>query len=511
MSTFDYTSRDFASIRNDLLTRAANMPGMVDWSTQSTSDFGVMLVDLWAYMGDVLHFYIDRAAAETFIGTATQRESLLAFANLFDYQHAPVNSATASVTVTLAAGTPGTTIIPVNTAFVAPARNSDEMTVYFTSTSSASLSSASSTANISLVEGIRQVDEAPIHYINRDEFSDGSTNQEFNLRYANVVPSSVVVNVYEGAVVNGEATPIQYQYVSKLSDSAAYEKVFTTETAADGLTSIIFGNGINGKIPTNGAKVLVTYRRSVGESGNIVANRITSFVNGAPTGVSIASSSAAGGGYDAESINSLRANIPLAMRTQNRAVSLQDFKDLALTIPGVVKSTATNSGSSVTIYPLLYQPDYLTTSASAITIPSDVRTNTVAYFADKTLLGASVTAATSVVLKPVYVHAAVQVADGYVQQWVLNDVVATLDNFFTFDNVSFEQVLSLGAVYKALHSIAGVDYVNITTFGFANTVNTIQSGNKVIASSDGTTSGTYNVLLRKGSYTLTASGGVTAA
>ena len=97
MAGFDYTSRDYLSIKQDLLNRAS--VALPEWSTRNTSDFGMVMVDLWAYMGDILHYYVDRAAAETYIGTAVNRESIVALANLFDYRPANKTSATGNVTI----------------------------------------------------------------------------------------------------------------------------------------------------------------------------------------------------------------------------------------------------------------------------------------------------------------------------------------------------------------------------------------------------------------------------
>ena len=143
MPNFDYTSRDYYSIREDLLSRAAEMPIGSNWNTRSTSDFGVMLVDLWAYMGEILHFYVDRAAAETFVSTATQRESLLAFSNLVDYEPIKMNAAEATVELVSTAAWTGLVAIPAYTSFVAPARNVNETTTYFVTTASASMASSS--------------------------------------------------------------------------------------------------------------------------------------------------------------------------------------------------------------------------------------------------------------------------------------------------------------------------------------------------------------------------------
>jgi hypothetical protein len=97
MSTFDYTSRDYFSIKEDLLARAEQV--LPEWTSRDSSDFGMLLIDLWAYMGDILHYYVDKAAQESFLETSTQRESILALANILDYIPAGRTPAQSSITL----------------------------------------------------------------------------------------------------------------------------------------------------------------------------------------------------------------------------------------------------------------------------------------------------------------------------------------------------------------------------------------------------------------------------
>ena len=57
---FDFASRDYENIRRDLLIRAERV--LPDWTDRDPSDFTMLLVDLWAYMGDIMHYYIDRVS-----------------------------------------------------------------------------------------------------------------------------------------------------------------------------------------------------------------------------------------------------------------------------------------------------------------------------------------------------------------------------------------------------------------------------------------------------------------
>ena len=50
----DYTSRDFASVKSDLVARArATIP---EWTSTSSPDFTMMLIDLWSYVADVQNY-----------------------------------------------------------------------------------------------------------------------------------------------------------------------------------------------------------------------------------------------------------------------------------------------------------------------------------------------------------------------------------------------------------------------------------------------------------------------
>src|SRR5450755_4088704 len=63
-----------------------------------------MFVELWAYLGDVLTFYQERIANEAFLGTATQRDSLLRLAGLVGYRPSPGAGASGLAVFTVAKG-----------------------------------------------------------------------------------------------------------------------------------------------------------------------------------------------------------------------------------------------------------------------------------------------------------------------------------------------------------------------------------------------------------------------
>jgi predicted phage baseplate assembly protein len=74
------------------------------WHEGADGDYQTAFVELWAYLADVLTFYQERIANEAFLGTATQRDSLLRIVGLIDYRPSPGAGATGVVAFTVAKG-----------------------------------------------------------------------------------------------------------------------------------------------------------------------------------------------------------------------------------------------------------------------------------------------------------------------------------------------------------------------------------------------------------------------
>lgn len=571
MATFDYTSRDFVSIRQDLLTRASVM--IPELTTTDASDFSNTLIDLWSYMGDILHFYVDRAASEAFLETATQRDSVMAIANLLDYIPSGVRSARGTVNTYLTAFPAMTSsyVLPQYTVMQGIDAEGNTYPFYTTAASSA-FTTVGQQIVVPVVQGTYISDELL-------GTSNGGPNQKISLIKKEVDIDSIVINVMEGPLDgSNNPTSVQYQYVPQLSTATYLDKVFTAHSQSDGSMQIHFGNGFNGAIPSSNAPIYASYRTTAGSAGNLGTGRITR-IDGAPSSyVAIASSTATTGGADVESIESIKTNVARLYRTQDRAVSLQDYKDLALQTPGVSKSTAifangvvystsvtaginsglgtvvvstgpsslplkagqlvtlsgfspstfnitnaqvieiptstsfsirlseyatpptgTASGGTVTahdtvvLYPVPHQsefPPLLSGSTYLVDIPTPTVEYIESYFATRTMVGvnAAVTslpelttsAGTTynyIVCSPVYARLKVHVLDNYVQSWVQTELDKKIRELLAFENVYFDQRLTVGEVYRAALNVTGVDYVEILnlngTYSGADTVATV--------------------------------------
>ncbi len=110
----------------------------------------------------------------------------------------------------------------------------------------------------------------------------------------------------------------------------------------DHLTGEIrFGDGINGKIPPIGIGNirLTAYRTGGGSRGNCPAGHIVQLKTTIPYIDSVTNPEAATGGAEAETIAALRDRAPQTVRHGDRAVTLEDYEDLArLASPEVARA-----------------------------------------------------------------------------------------------------------------------------------------------------------------------------
>src|SRR5499426_2183529 len=96
----DYLARDYDSFRQALIDLIpAKLP---EWTDRSEADFGAVLIELFAYMADILSYYQDRLANEAFLTTAQERRSVVNHLRLIGYEMAPAAPAAARLSLIVA-------------------------------------------------------------------------------------------------------------------------------------------------------------------------------------------------------------------------------------------------------------------------------------------------------------------------------------------------------------------------------------------------------------------------
>jgi hypothetical protein len=342
----DYTSRDFESLKEDLIALIGERTN-TSWDPNDPSDLGYVLVEAFSYMGDIMSHYIDRVANETSIDTAIQRKTLLALAKLYDYK--PSGPTPAEISITFTNVGTDSIDIPLKTQVLAPLSYGPYSTVYFETIDSATALAPDASITLRAQEGKTVNTDRPDQIDSRYNkalpsnlgTSSGSQNQAFLIVEAGVIDSSITVYVGQGAAFS------LWKYVDTLLEYGPNDSVFTTERNDNGTINIVFGDGVNGAIPTSGQLISATYKISVGAAGNIKSNAISelTFIPGntdpqALTYLTVSNAAPSFGGANADSADQLRRKIKAAVSSRRRAVTLEDYANLALLVSQVGKANA---------------------------------------------------------------------------------------------------------------------------------------------------------------------------
>jgi hypothetical protein len=121
LSAIQYRTGTWATFKESMLARlsSSDYPALAGMKTRADDDFSIALLDASAIMLDILTFYQERLANESYLRTAGQLRSLVELSRLIGYQPAPGVSSAVYLAFTLKA-TPGQTPNPATPAITIP-------------------------------------------------------------------------------------------------------------------------------------------------------------------------------------------------------------------------------------------------------------------------------------------------------------------------------------------------------------------------------------------------------
>jgi hypothetical protein len=116
LNAIAYRVGTYSEFRETLLSALSNnrLPALRGLSTRTNDDFSIALLDAWSVVCDVLTFYQERIANESYLRTASERFSILQIARLIGYELRPGVAAVTYLAFTLdkTAGT----VLPISIA-----------------------------------------------------------------------------------------------------------------------------------------------------------------------------------------------------------------------------------------------------------------------------------------------------------------------------------------------------------------------------------------------------------
>ena len=132
----------------------------------------------------------------------------------------------------------------------------------------------------------------------------------------------------------------EWQAHRDLLASDRFATDFVVETELDGTASLRFGDGTLGRAPSSGATFTATYRVGRGSAGNIGAEALRCIVAPLPGISQVRNPMAAQGGTAPEALEQIRQFAPVAFRAQERAVTENDYAEVARRHPEVQQAAA---------------------------------------------------------------------------------------------------------------------------------------------------------------------------
>lgn len=301
----------------------------------------IIILSLFAAIAEVLHYYVDNMARETFLSTARRYDSVVKHGALVDY-HARAAIA-ATVDVILSRSITGNSIgakltIPQGTLFTD--------------------SNGNSWLSARDVTWYSNVTTCKVPIIQHERYTASALNNM-------VIPTGDRVILNLGTLPNGKyyeqgSMSLQiggetWVLVDTFAKSKPTDKHFMVSVDESLSPYIMFGDGTFGKKPAAGAKITnVVFYLTNGTRGNVKSNTITSVpsvISSSITDATVSNAYDAGGGSNYENFTMLKEHIPLSVKTLGVAITKEDFESLAMLVDGVNKAKADyECGRKLTVY-----------------------------------------------------------------------------------------------------------------------------------------------------------------
>jgi hypothetical protein len=469
----DYTNKDFASLRQAMLDLASwRLP---EWTDRSPGDLGMVLVDLFAYVGDVVLYYQDRIASEAFLPTAAERRSVQHLLRLIGYELAAPLPASTELDLFFERPKPNDpriVRIRPGTGFTTKPDTSGERPT--AALRFEYLGSVDVEIDLDSADVVAQPDDTlryrglPVFHAESQPVetvgtSTGEASQSFPLRGNPVLDNTLVVEVEQGSgfVRWDRRRNLLYDVDpgdGRLRPSGREDRHYTVERDELGQASVVFGDGNFGLRPPADRSIRARYAVGGGTIANVPPGAISVVASGAPRSLkAVTNPRAAVGGTDAESIDHARRFGPLAFRSGDRAVTLRDYVALAHQAGGVAKVRAHTTGWNRVDLVVVPEGDRVTA------VSDGLRQRLLEFFEDRKMLGTSVRIVDAAEV-PVDIRVEVLPEHHFDPEAVRGRARTAVAGLLAFDRVELGRSIYLSKVYEAVEALDGVAAAVVTRF-----------------------------------------------
>ena len=327
----DISELDFENIKGSLKRFLSNQNEFKDYDFEGSSLS--ILLDLLSYNTHYLAYNANFVANEMYLDTAQLRSSVASLAKLVGYTPNSARAPIADLKLVINDGTGSTITIPAGTKFSSAV---DGLTYTFVSVSDKIVQPVD---GIYTCQSLNVYEGTYVTYTYTNDTSD--IDQRFLIPSDRADTTTIKVVVQNSASATTSNT---YTKATSITELDGTSKVYFLQEAEDGQFEIYFGDGVIGKNLDDGNIVSISYV----VTNKTEANGATTFsLSGSVSGfndITVTVNSSAQGGTDPESLESIKFNAPSFYASQDRAVTVEDYKTKVKQIYANVQSVSAWGG-----------------------------------------------------------------------------------------------------------------------------------------------------------------------
>lgn len=310
-----YDRRDYDSILEYLKQKAEEISGG-QWTDFSNGDIGTILLRLMSYLADMNNYQIDKALAELYIETLTERESALSLTKLVGYEPRGYKSARTTVKLSLQPGqsVANNTVIPRYSRFTDKSRNLSFCTVD-------NYKWLDNMASFPVYEGTYAVETRTM--------SDIDSNARIYLN-TNMIDFETMTLTISGDIVNRVDNVL-----TDISNQLKYSAHIDSQSNAYIQLPSYWQDLVS---TSNSFKI--EYLVTKGSSGNIGSHILTQVYDTINAGINdryiiVDNNLQSTGAADPETIEEIQHGAPLYASTMSTMVTLEDFQLAKYEVDGI--------------------------------------------------------------------------------------------------------------------------------------------------------------------------------
>ena len=316
------TELDFDDIKANLKTYMKNQTEFSDYNFEGSALS--TLIDLLAYNTHYLGMNANMALNEAYLDTATIRSSVVSHAKTLGYTPRSARAPVAYLNVTINNSSLLSATVAKGTKFTTTVDGDQYAFVVNDAVTTTPVNGVLRFSNLPVYEGTLVTAKYTV--------DSSNIEKQYLLTDNRADTTTLRVSVQNSAA---DLTTTTYTLATDISQVTATSNVYFLQEVDGGKFEVYFGDNVVGKAPTDGNIIILEYIVTNKGSANGAKVFAGTSVAG-ETNITIATASAAVGGAEPETIQSIKYNAPLDFASQGRAVTTDDYKVI---IPKVYADT----------------------------------------------------------------------------------------------------------------------------------------------------------------------------